>query len=179
VTEAICGGVNPTDIAALSLGTATVALPWPNPGDPPSPFLQQKSKDGLTNDLHKLATAILDDPPDIATFLAHVMTGSGKGVKAPADSRIVRMNPLISPVKGPDGAWTAPGGMATAQFAYLADLDMDAVDQSQVDAISRFTDLWLQGSVTNQPVRMNHDTLEREIGQTSFKDALAAWNAIR
>ena len=32
---------------------------------------------------------IINDPPDIATFLAHIMTGSGKRVKRTADSRIV------------------------------------------------------------------------------------------
>jgi uncharacterized protein len=55
-------------------------------------------------DLKKLATAILDDPPDIASYLAHVMTGSGSGVRAPARSRIVRMNPLMSPVKDSTGS---------------------------------------------------------------------------
>jgi hypothetical protein len=37
VTKALVLGQDPTDIAALSLGTATVALPWPGPGKPPRP----------------------------------------------------------------------------------------------------------------------------------------------
>ena len=185
VTEAIVKGQNPLDLAVLSIGTASVALPWPQPGEAPSPYVRQESEPGFVTDLHKLATSILDDPPDIATFLAHVMTGSGLGLnKAPADSRIVRMNPLISPVKTISpvrnaGAWGAPGSMTAAQFTYLAKLDMDAVEQPQVDAISKYADLWVQNAAPNQPIRMNGDTLDGELGQTRFQDAVAAWNAIK
>ncbi len=179
VTEAIVIGENPTNIAVLSIGTASVALPWPQPGQESSPYIQQIVDSGFVADLRKLATAILDDPPDVATFLAHVMTGSGVGLaRPPADSRIVRMNPLISPVKNA-GTWSAPGSMSAAQFTYLANLDMDAVAQTQVDAISRYADLWVQGVAPNQPIRMNGDTLDPELGQTTFPAALAAWNAIK
>ena len=133
----------------------------------------------FTTDLQKLATSILDDPPDIATYLAHVMTGSGIGLNLPAaDSRIVRMNPLISPVGG-TGAWIAPGSMTAEQFSYLANLDMDAVEQAQVDAISQYADLWIQNTAPNQPIRMNGDTLVAELGQNRFQGAVAAWNAIK
>ena len=179
VTEAIVKGQNPTDLAVLSIGTGSVALPWPQPGQTSSPYVQQIVESGLVTDLHKLATSVLDDPPDIATFLAHVMTGSGIGLqRRPADSRIVRMNPLISPVNNA-GTWRAPGSMSAAQFTYLATLDMDAVEQPQVDAISDYGDLWLQSVAPNQPIRMNGDTLDRELGQTTFQNAVAAWNAIK
>lgn len=179
VTEAIVKGQDPMDLAVLSIGTATVALPWPQQGEPPSPYLQQIVKPGLVTDLRKLATSILDDPPDIATFLAHVMIGGGIGLnKPPADSRIIRMNPLISPVKNA-GVWCAPGSMSAVQFTYLANLDMDAVEQPQVDAISWYADLWVQSVAPNQPIRMNGDTLDPELGQTTFQDAATAWNAIR
>lgn len=179
VAEAIALGRNTLDLALLSIGSASVALPWPLPGQSASPYLQPVSQLGLKNDLRKLATSILDDPPDIATYLAHLMTGSGMGLnRPPADSRIVRLNPLISPVMK-QGAWSAPGSMSAAQFTYLANLDIDAVQQAQVDAISSYADLWLQGVAPNQPIRMHADTLEAELGQTTFPGALAAWNAIR
>jgi hypothetical protein len=179
VTEAIVKGQDPMNLAVLSIGTASVALPWPQQGQPSSPYVQQIVEPGFVTDLRKLATSILDDPPDVATFLAHVMTGSGIGLnKPPADSRIIRMNPLISPVKNA-GAWCAPGTMSAAQFTYLAKLDMDAVEQAQVDAISKYADLWAQGVAPNQPLRMNGDTLDRELGQTTFPTAAAAWNAIK
>lgn len=179
VTEAIVRGQSPENLAVLSLGSATVALPFPQSGQAASPFILQLGNPSFVADLHKLATAILDDPPDTATFLAHVMTGGGKGLEKPAaDSRIVRMNPLISPVKQGD-AWSAPGSMTTAQFTYLAKLDMDAVEQPQVDAITKYADLWLQDLAPNQPIRMNEDTLERELGQDRFSAAKAAWEAIK
>jgi len=179
VTEAIGLSQNPTDCVALSIGTGSVALPWPGPGEESSPYVQQTADSNLVADLRKLAMSILDDPPDIATFLAHVMTGSGQGLnKPPADSRIIRMNPLISPVKK-GGSWAAPGAMTAAQFTYLTKLDLDAIQPAQVDAISRYADLWIQGIAPNQPIRMNGDTLERELGQTTFPAAKAAWDAIK
>lgn len=179
VTEAVGKGQAGTNLAVLSLGTGSVALPWPQPGQTSSPYVQEIVKPDFVTDLGKLATSILDDPPDIASFLAHVMTGSGIGLNLPAaDSRIVRMSPLISPVNNA-GAWTAPGGMSAAQFKYLASLGMDAVQQAEVDAISKYADLWLQNLAPNQPIRMNGDTLSRELGQSTFQAACAAWNAIK
>jgi hypothetical protein len=179
VTEAIVKKQNPIDIVALSIGTGSVALPWNQPGQPPSPYIQAIDKSGLVTDLHKLATSILDDPPDIATFLAHVMTGGGVGLnKPPADSRIIRMSPLISPVKN-NGTWSAPGSMTETEFMNLVKLDMDAVQQSQEEAISKYADLWLQGVAPNQPIRMDSNTLEPELGQARFSVALAAWEAIK
>ncbi len=171
VTEAIVLGQDPSRLAVLSIGSASVALPFPQPGDAPSPFLQPLAHETFTNDLRKLATSILDDPPDAATFLVHVMTGGGH------DSRVVRMNPLVSPVQK-NGDWTAPASMTTAQFTYLAKLDMDAVQQAQVDAISSYADLWVSGVAPNQPIRMDSDMLKPELGQSTFPDAVKAWRAI-
>jgi uncharacterized protein len=179
VTEAIGRGQSPNNIVALSIGTASVVLPPAQPGQPSSPFVQTVIKSGLETDLRKLAMSIIDDPPDIATFIAHVMTGSGSGLSNPgADSRIVRMNPLVSPVQK-DGVWKAPGTMTAAQFTYLAKMDLDAIEQAQVDAISKYADLWLQNVAPNQPIRMNGQTLARELGQSKFSEAVAAWNVIQ
>lgn len=181
VTEAISRGQHPMDIVALSLGTASVALPLQRPDDPPSPFLQPLVKQDLATDLHKLATSVLDDPPDAATYLSHVMTGSGIALnKPPADSRIVRMSPLISPVKlSASSPWSAPGPMTDAQFTFLKNLDMDAVEQDQVAAISSYTELWLHDLALNQPIRMDGDTHTTELGQDKFSAAISAWKAIR
>jgi uncharacterized protein len=182
VTEAIVKGQASTAIVALSIGTATVALPWPQPGDPSSPYIREGVEPGIKNDLRKLATSILDDPPDIATFLAHVMTGSGLGLETGlADSRIIRMSPLVSPVKktvNGTEVWTAPGSMTVAQFKNLVNLDFDAVEQAQVDEITKYADLWLKNEAPNQPIRMDGSTLVRELGQSSFGAAKAAWGAI-
>ncbi|MGC9996295.1 MAG: patatin-like phospholipase family protein [Terriglobia bacterium] len=179
VTEAIVKGQNPLNLAVLSIGTASVALPWPQPGEESSLYVQQADTPQVVTDLRKLASAILDDPPDIATFLAHVMTGSGRGLENPAaDSRVVRMSPLISPVRK-GNVWSAPDSMSADEFTYLAKLDMDAVEQAQVDSISNYADLWVKGSAPNQPIRMDGDTLQRELGQGTFPAAAAAWKAIQ
>jgi hypothetical protein len=69
--------------------------------------------------------------------------------------------------------------MTADEFAYLASLDMDAVEQPEVDAIIAYADLWLAGVAPNQPLRMDGDTLEPELGGGTFQEALAAWNAIK
>jgi len=180
VTEALCLGQQPGNVAALSIGTGNVVLPLAQAGQAASqaPYTQALSDPGIVNDLAKLATSILDDPPDMASFIAHVMLGANAGVKAPAQSRVVRMNPLISPI-GEAGSWTSPEGMTAAQFIYLSKLPMDAIEPVQVNAIAAFADLWLQNHVRNQPIRINGDTLECELGYESFADAAAAWAAIK
>jgi hypothetical protein len=184
LTEAVVLGHAPGEVVALSLGTGTVTLPLAPPGPPApagaaaSPYLAARSDSGIVADLRKLATAILDDPPDAATFIAHVMTGGGNGVPAPAISRIVRMNPLIAPVTDAAGNWTAPAGMTVSQFKYLCNVGMDAVDPNEVLAIQDYCAAWLRGSVRNQPLRMKGDTLEAQIGYTSFPEAKAAWEVL-
>ena len=92
MTEAKSRQVNPIDIRALSIGTASVALPWRKPSDPSSPYTQSDAKH-WEHPRSPHRRSMFDDPPDVATFLAHVMAGSGMGLnKPPADSRIVRMN---------------------------------------------------------------------------------------
>jgi hypothetical protein len=179
VTEAIGRNQKPTDIVALSIGTGSVALLPPEPGRPSSPFVQPMSALGFRHDLKKLAEAIVDDPPDVATFLAHVMTGSGIDLNGlPADSRVIRMNPLISPVKNGE-TWSAPGGMDPNDFSDLVNLGLDAVEQKDVDRIASYADLWLRDAAPNQPIRMNGVTLAKELGQAKFSEARAAWEAIK
>ena len=179
VTEAFVLGKKPEQIAALSIGTGSVALPWPSANAPASPLFQTMSKPGLKTDLNKLATSILDDPPNVATFIAHMATGASTGIAAPADSRIVRMSPLISPVKDGNGIWQVPPGMTMDQFSFLKDLDMDAVENKEVEAILNYTNLWLEDKAPNQPIRMEGDSLKLEIGQPTFSGAVAAWKAIQ
>ena len=64
------------------------------------------------------------------------------------------------------------------QFRFLKDLDLDAVLQPQVDAITRYADLWLNDEARNQPIRMNGKTFQPEVGQGWFSKTRAAWKAI-
>ncbi|MGB6974116.1 MAG: patatin-like phospholipase family protein [Terracidiphilus sp.] len=178
VTEAVVLGNRPESIVALALGTGTVALP-PGPESSQLAYLYAPLETpGIVHDLEKLAGAILDDPPDAASFLAHVMTGGKPSLPMPVDSRVVRMSPLVAPVRDTDGAWVLPAGMAAEEFEALVNMGMDAVEQEDVLKIQGLATLWLQGKVRNQPVRMNGTTQKAEIGHNSLDDALTAWSML-
>jgi len=179
VTEAIGRGQKPTDIIVLSLGTGTVSLPTRSPKDPTdSPFIRPPGKTGLLNDIHRLATSIMDDPPDVATFLAHVMTGGDTNIAGAPASRVVRMNPKISPAGSP-GAWGPPGKMTVQQFKDISTLAVDALEQKDVDKIAAYTELWLAGEVPNQPIREDTTTMKLELGSATFKEAASLWQALK
>jgi hypothetical protein len=180
VTEAIVLGNAPADIRALSIGTGTPRLPGPPAPHPSSTLMSATSPQGFPIDVAKLAGSVTDDPPDVATFLAHVMTGGKAGVPPPADSRIVRLNPMISPVlDAATNTWKPPGTWTPDQFEYLTtQIHLDALAQGDVDYISALAGWWIANAVRNQPMRMDADTLKRELGYDSFSDAWTAWRAL-
>ena len=172
--EAVTMGFAPRDIRVLSLGSGTVRLPLADPGVQPSAFLASRTASTTVADLGKLATTILDDPPDFATFVTHVMTGGEDGLPKGVQSRVVRMNPLISPLSTAEG-WAAPPGWTPAQFKYLRDLDVDAIQPADVAYIDDWCSLWLAGQVRNQPIRMDGQTFEGESAYGEFQQAREAW----
>jgi hypothetical protein len=178
VTEAIVLGQAPDSIAALAIGTGTVCLPLAPPGASAAVFYAPLENSGILRDVGKLAAAIVDDPPDVASFLAHVLTGGSRGLPAPADSRVVRMSPLIAPVRDTSGNWSLPQGLDENAFSTLTNLAIDAVEQDQVLAIQDLASQWMRDAVRNQPIRMDGD-LNRELGHDWFSQAKAAWQAVR
>jgi hypothetical protein len=178
VTEALVLGVAPENIAALSLGTGTVQLLPGTQGQPASPFYAAWESPGLAGDIGKIAASILDDPPDSASFIAHVMTAGATAPPAGAVSRIVRMNPVIAPVDA-GGQWQAPGGMTVAQFQYLCGIGIDALLPNEVNAIAAYAQLWLGGQAPNQMIHTDEGPQAVSIGQSDFETALTAWNAIK
>jgi len=178
VTEAVVLGNAPDSIAALSIGTGTVSLPLAPAGASHAVFYAPPEDPGLIHDLEKIAGAIVDDPPDAGSFVAHVMTGGSPGLPAPADSRIVRMSPMVAPVLDAAGKWALPNGLDEKAFKALVDLAMDAVAQEQVQEIQDFAGLWLQDKVGNQPIRSGGDH-KTELGQDRYSQAKAAWNLVK
>jgi len=178
VTEALVLGIPPLRIAALSLGTGTVRLPPSIQGQPASPFYAPWQASNLAGDLAKIAGSILDDPPDSASFIAHVMTGGVTNPPPGAPSRIVRMNPVIAPIAGAAGP-QPPGGMTVAQFQYLCGIGIDALQPNEVNAIAAYADLWLAGQAPNQPIHTDEGAPPVTIGAATFAAALEAWNTIR
>jgi hypothetical protein len=87
------------------------------------------------------------------------------------------MNPLITPGTV-DGQLAAPEGWTPAQFQYLCNLDVDAVEQSQVQYIGDWCQLWLQSKVPNQPLRMDGQTMAVEVGYGWYREARTAWSEL-
>ena len=180
VAEALVMGAAPADIRALTIGTGTKRLHGP-PVDNAPPLQMSREKTSLTHDLGELSGALTDDPPDVASFMAHVLSGGPPKTPAGVQSRIVRMSPMISPdrtngVDPPD--WRIPTGFTTDSFTHLTNLALDALDQPDVDLIASYGDLWIQDGALNHPVRMNADSLKAEIGRDRFSAARADWNAL-
>jgi hypothetical protein len=183
ITEALANGHDPEGIEALSIGTGTVLLPDATgaPGEDPR-LVQAREGPNLIRDLKKLATSILDDPPDAATFIAHVALRQPlpePGRPEPVPSSLVRMNPQLRPERGTgQGTWEPPGGFTVEAFEALTKVDMDAVTDHEVALIRHLGLAWIAGGVPNQPIRANSQTLACEIGHPTFAAAKAAWQAV-
>ncbi|HWB48929.1 MAG TPA: patatin-like phospholipase family protein [Stellaceae bacterium] len=181
VVEAMVLGQQAADIRVLSLGTGNVSFPLAAPGATRAPLELPRPDSSLTADLKKLATAIVDDPPDAATFIAHTITGGSGGLALPAVSRVVRMSPQISPLPAAGGGWRPPPGWSVAQLLYLGNIDMDAVVQSDIVYVDDYCASWLADAAPNQSIRANgtvFDPFSPQIGYARFSEARAAWAAL-
>ena len=164
------------DVVALSIGTGMVrrALRWADP-PPPTSLAAPESDPGFANDTKKLASAILDDPPDVASYDAHLMLGGNCEPGSPSH-RVVRLNPVVQ-AQLSDGAWRI-AGLTEAEFHQLSQMEMDAAAQSDVLAIKTLGEKWLAGEVPNQGIRMN-ELLRVTIGEADYPAARAHWEAVR
>lgn len=201
VTEALAYGSKPDNIEAITIGTANVFLPMPSPISSPgsggqNPLCVPIDNSGLYHDLNKAATSILDDPPDQASFVAHLVIDGATALSHDpehpvTDGKVVRFNPLIQPIKK-QGQWSAPPLLAHAPsqsnvsanhasdmeaFMALVQLEIDAVEQDDVDLISTLGNTWLSDACPNQPIRANSD-LQPLIGHGRFSLALAQAKAL-
>lgn len=179
IVEARANDVGSEDIVALSLGTGSVVLPLEDDDTRP-PLAEPRETSGTLHDLKAVAGAILDDPPDAATFIAHTLLGQplGRDPEHPVTGgSIVRASPLVQPVRGADGGWTLPRGLSEDEFAGLTQLELDAVAPDDIGLLQRFCDAWLAGHVPNQPIRAN-GRLQCEIGFASFPAAADQWKKL-
>jgi hypothetical protein len=166
------------EIKVRSLGTGSVFLPLQGA---PAPLVQPRMKQNYFKDLEKTAGCILDDPPDEATFMAYAMLDGRFAPPFPiASDIVVRMSPLIQPVRKAEGSWQLPGAdlpqppLTVDDFNQLVALGLDP-DAAGVELIERFCNAWLNDLVPNQPIRANSDTLVCEIGHARFSAAKRVW----
>ncbi len=183
VIEALANGAVRENIVVLSLGTGTNTIPPALVANPP--WQMGSDFDRGKADLRKLAAAVIGDPPDHASFVAHMMLTNAlppSGAPRPShNSPIVRMNPMIAPMPNSNpgaGTWTWPAGLATPEQRKIIDLDMAAVNKDDFVRVQNLASAWINGDVRNQPIRMGGD-LACDIGDDKFDEASDRWNAIR
>jgi hypothetical protein len=177
VIEALANRQPRERIQALSIGTGSIQLPMEDKDIHP-PWARHLPTRGIPYDLKTAVGAILDDPPDVATFHAYVALGQPLPQPKSVPISVVRMNPLIQPAWD-DAAhkWRPRSDMSEREFDALVKTDLDALRQDQIDRISRFCDLWLLDSIWNQPIRAGAN-LSCDVGHRTFSQALAAWNSL-
>ncbi|WP_293904739.1 patatin-like phospholipase family protein [Phenylobacterium sp.] len=182
VVEALALGVKAADLEVRSIGTGSTRLvPPENSHGAPQKIVETRDSPGFLGDIQKLAGSINDDPPDAATFTTYFALGQQPGPTPPGGpppngGRLVRLNPMVQPIWHADTAtWSIFGGLTVDQFAYVANLQMDALAQSDVTWIQWLGDRWLAGDAPNQPIRADPMTLECTLGDPTFPGAAARW----
>jgi hypothetical protein len=183
VLDALSNGNAANTINVLSLGTGTVRQPIFF-GTPPSPLYLQAATPGTITDLKELASAIVDDPPDEASIAAYISLGGplpNPGDAIPIGTgTFVRLSPLVQPIgtfpNYAPPAFGMPGMTDIDVFQALANLPMDAVEDSQVALIQALAGAWISGAAYNQPIRSNTN-LGFEVGHQFFAQGKADWLA--
>lgn len=187
-SEAIANGVPRDAIGVLSLGSGNcMLLPWDADCDPS--FKVKAPRPCLRKDLRKVARAIIAEPPDADSYLAHLSLSAQVPRQAgqACESPIIRCSPLIHPRR--EGQhWEPPKGFASPEeFGRLVDMDIAATADEDVRLIELLCDNWISGASQNQAVRraggyFSLDANGRwneqrccEIGYARFADAKAAW----
>lgn len=184
---------SPPNYCILSIGTGTgsraILTDYQYSTDPEvkavydknkgNPFALTDSTAGFIQDIKKMATSVLDDPPDSATFIAYSILDPSLSNKA----NLIRINPCIKPEKNKDGVFdvppvykNAPGG--DKKFRDTMALGMDAVKNEEINLISEVCDKFIvtNGSpcLTNQLIRGDVDS-NIFLGQPSYKAAKEQW----
>lgn len=182
LTEALSAGVAARDIAVLSIGSAATRRPvLADAGDNDADLVLARQSSSFKRDLVKLASSILDDPPDAASFITHAILNSGAGRPVGQTGNVIRMNAFVHPDRAGD-RWTYPPGLTgekeREKFRRIFKIDMDAVKQDEVNRIKELGEWWISGKVRNQPVRADGDSFACQVGHDSFADAQAAWRLL-
>ena len=174
--------VQPREIVALAIGTGTHRLLPPHIQPPAqSPFVAGDEKPSALADLKKLAGSITDDPPDAASYTAHVLLGNDPAANPPLGappSSVVRLSVCIQPkLDGATGQWGPPAPLTTPDFVQLGKLQLDAVGDQDLRLLEKAGLLWLAGDVQNQPIRPDGQ-MRSQIGHDRFADGHGAWRVL-
>jgi len=189
--EALANGAKREDVRALSIGTScTELLPADTRCDPALKVGTPRS--GFFSDLVKAGRAIVGEPPDADTYLAHICLSSQvpreEGHRIP--SPIVRLNPVVHPCRAGQH-WAPPARFTHESFGRLVRLDISATEDAEVALLDGLCASWIGGETHNQSVRRRGDyfglneggswneALCCEIGDLRFADAAQRWHGVQ
>lgn len=129
-------------------------------------------------DIKKMATSILDDPPDSATFIAYSIMDPSLTDKA----NLIRINPCYSPVINNDTKlYEVPvifkdDPDAVNKLLKLIDLDMDAVDNPEVELIIDLCDKFVTDNINGLPNQLiRGDISTGYLGNKTYTEAKENW----
>ncbi len=176
--DLLANGVPARDILVLSIGTGTVKLvPATAAVSAPPDLAAPLTPPGQISDLEKASNCINDDPPDDASYSAHIILASSRGAITKEAGPVVRLSPIVRPVLQ-NRTWKIPTGVTRDQFLRLKDIPMDAVNQTEVDLITVLGDAWLKDGVKNQPIRMVSNDLSCAIGDDVYSAGKRRWTKL-
>jgi hypothetical protein len=186
VLEALANGFSRDKIRIVSIGTANTIRPIlykeqneakPEPG---CDFLCRTSKiDGWIEDLSRMASSILSDPPDAATFDAHQILGLPYEHNC---KRLIRINPLVKPILI-DNVWTMPGEKEEGkkwtndEMKTLFTMDMAIATTEGVRLINKLCDSFFNDKFDNQGIRLGGEKVEAILGHKVYSQAMTDWNS--
>lgn len=183
--EALANDVPMEKIRIVSIGTANTVLPvlYGEDGEPDydEDFLVTISKipgNGIReqiDEVKKMATAVIADPPDAATFNAHQIMKLKYKESVP---RLIRINPLVKPLYDHTNVkWIVPGAAwEKREIEELFAMDMAVTDAWRVGLINLLCDDFFKGFFDNQGIRIGGTKMQAIIGHKTYAAAMADWN---
>ncbi|MGV8877494.1 MAG: patatin-like phospholipase family protein [Sphingobacteriaceae bacterium] len=145
-----------------------------------NPLADTDARVDFLKDIKKMSTSILGDPPDSATFITYAILDPSLSREA----NLVRINPCINPDKDANGKFILPlvyrnDANGLQKFITLMDMDMDAIEDSEVKLIAEFCDRFMvldqSPCISNQLIRGDVANGDNYLGQATYKEAKAKW----
>lgn len=191
LVEALTNGRGRTadDYRILSLGTGltrkAVITDYEHSGNPKEEEIWNKNKKNewvvaeresqFLQDVPKMASSILSDPPDSATFIAYSILEPSLKAGAP----IVRINPCLSPELSSDNFYRPMQAYKNSdkKFSAIMELDMDAVENEEVDLIKDLCSRFITPAAGNTPIpnQFIRGDAGNGLGYGTYQEAKAAW----
>lgn len=139
-----------------------------------------KTSSNFFQDIKKMSTSILGDPPDSASFIAYCILDPQLSKTA----NLIRINPCIKPELNDERIFVAPlvyrsepNGLD--KFVKLIDMDMDAVEDDEVALIDQLCNKFIVNTegpcLPNQLIR--GDIKNYFLGQPTYREAKERWLA--